>query len=99
MNYVQAKALAIDVIDDFTKLDVQSGYGTKYKAATKLDAVGIVDVIRAVMPHRTNKVFSNASTKWSNVGSIDLVQCSTIGDFIKLVCGHAFIAIPAGEPK
>jgi hypothetical protein len=99
MNYAQAKAAAIDVLDDFTKLDIKSGYGGKYKATTKLDTIGIVDVIRAVMPHRTNKVFSTASRAWSNVGSIDLIQCSTISAFIKLVCAHATIAVPAGEPK
>ena len=99
MNFVKAKSTAIGIIDDFSKLDIVAGYGKKYNAKTKLDAIGIPDVIRAVMPPRTNKVFKALTSPWSNVGTIDTVQCATIGDFIKLVCGKATVVIPAGEPK
>jgi hypothetical protein len=99
MNYTSAKGNAIDVVDDFTKLDVVANYGGKFTAKTKLDSIGIPDVVRAVMPPRTNKVFRKLVQPWVNVGTVELVQCSSIGDFIKLVCGKAGISIPMGEPK
>ena len=40
MSYAEAKSLAIDLVDDFTKQDVVALYGTKFKAATKFEKLG-----------------------------------------------------------
>lgn len=98
MRYSEAKAKAIDIVDDFSKLDITANYGTRFNAKSTLDSVEVYSAIRAAMPHRTNKIFGDGVKKWKNVGSVDCVRCTTIAAFIKLVCRNAGIDIPDGEP-
>jgi hypothetical protein len=98
MSYAKAKKLAIDLVDDFSKLDVVQDYGSKYKASTKFDKLGISAPVAASMPHRVNKVLKANYHYTTNVGSLDMVGVGTIGDFILLFCDHAGEQIPVGEP-
>lgn len=98
MTYANAKNLAIDLVDDFTKGDVVKEYGKKYKASTKFDKLGISPPVAASMPTRVNKVLTANYPAASNIGSLDMVGVGTIGDFILLFCDHAGEPVPVGEP-
>jgi len=98
MTYDAAKRMAVDLIDDFTPLHVMQEYGTKYKASTKLSRLGISPPIAASMPPRVNKVLRARYPNAVNIGSLDMVGVSTIGEFIILFCTHARERIPVGEP-
>jgi len=98
-SYGTVKKAVVDVVDDFTKLDIGAGYGTKYSAKTKLDKIDVVSAKLAVMPPRFNKVMGKLiGNGWKNVGPIDTVSCVSIGDVISLACEKGSITIPAGEP-
>lgn len=98
--YAEIKAAVIDVIDDFSELDVVLGYGTKYTAKSKLLSLGISQPVLAAMPPRFNKSLRKvAGEEWSVVGAIDLVSLKTIGDMILLACGQSSAIVPDGEPK
>lgn len=100
LTYPQIKRLAVDLIDDFSKFDIVASYGTTFTAKTKLDDIEITAPIRAVMIVRVNKVISEkAGTAWRDVRPVDTVKCTTIGDFLKLLCRNAGVAILPGEPK
>ncbi len=98
MNYKTAKKLAIEIVDDFSPLDITQNYGSAFDAKTLLDDIGLPAPVRAAMPPRTNKVFDALAKPWKLVGSVDCVKCTTIGAYIKLCCKNASVAIPAGEP-
>lgn len=98
MTYMTAKKLAIDLVDDFTKLDVAKDYGGKFKASTKFDKLGISPPVAAAMPPRVNKILKGNYPNPSNIGSLDMVGVGTIGDFILLFCDHANEPVPVGEP-
>lgn len=100
VTYTKIKAAVIDVIDDFSELNIVSGYGTKYTAKTKLPDIGISQPVLAMMPPRFNKSLKAvAGEKWNIVGAIDLVSMKTIGDMILLACGQSSATLPEGEPK
>lgn len=98
MSYTKAKSLAIDLVDDFTKQDVAALYGTKFKAATKFEKLGISPPIAAAMPVRINKVMKANYTNGKNIGALDMAGVGTIGDFITLFCACAQEPVPVGEP-
>jgi hypothetical protein len=98
MTYSEAKDLAIDLVDDFTKFDVAKDYGKKFDARTKFEKLGISAPIAATMPHRVNKVLRAKYSDAANIGALDMVNVGTIGDFIQLFCDHAGQAVPKGEP-
>lgn len=98
--YSKVKSAVIDIIDDFSVLDINVDYGSKYKSSTKLTKIGINVPILAVMPPRFNKVMrALAGTTWRAVGPIDLVPCESIGDLIFLACGQSGALLPQGEPS
>lgn len=98
-GYKKIKAASIDLVDDFSELDVVSAYGDKYNAKTKLARLGISGPVLAVMPPRFNKVMrALVGDAWLRVGPIDLVECKTIGDIILLACGQSGTTVPEGEP-
>lgn len=98
-TYAAAKAAVIDVVDDFTPLDITAGYGSKYNAKSKLEKIGLGDAVLAVMPPRFNKVMRKiVGATWNPVGPLDTVACATIGDLIELACGQGGLSVPAGEP-
>jgi hypothetical protein len=105
VSYAKLKKLAVDVVDDFTKLDIVAGYfpsmgqTAKFNAKTKLDTIEITAPVRSVMPPRVNKVMAKEfGDDWSDVSAFETVKLSTIGDLIKLCAKHAQETIPAGEP-
>jgi hypothetical protein len=99
-TYPDVKATVIDLIDDFSELDVVAGYGDKYNAKTELASLGISAPVLAVMPPRFNKrLQSVVGPGWQNVGAIDLVAQKTIGDLVLLACGQSSTVVPDGEPK
>jgi hypothetical protein len=105
MAYRTLKRVAIDVIDDFSDLDVNGGYfppqGTsaRYTAKTKLDSVKVTTPVRSVMPPKFNKEFSKLyGSAWSDVSAFETVKLKTIGDAIKLCAEHAGETVPTGEP-
>lgn len=98
-TYKSVKAAVVDVVDDFTALDVVAGYGSKYNAKTKLEKLGLSAPVMAVMPPRYNKKLRLVvQSAWHPVGSIDLVAQSTIGELILLACGQSGVLVPTGEP-
>lgn len=97
--YPAAESLAVELVDDFTELDIASGWGSTYKAATKLDDIGISSPLRAMMPPRANKVLAANYARHKPVGSTDTVKADTIGAFIKLFCRKARVTVPWGFPK
>ena len=100
MAYTKLKKLAVDVIDDFTDLDILAHYGDTYNAKTLLDNIQITAPVRSVMSPRVNKVFAKANgSTWKGIRPVDSVKCKTIGDFIKLVAKNAQETVPAGEPQ
>lgn len=99
MKYAVLKQLAIEIIDDFSPLDIALNYGGAFDAKTALDDIGLPAPVRAAMPPRTNKVFGRPPGPWKLVGSVDCVKCTTIGAFIKLCAKNAAVTLPAGEPK
>jgi hypothetical protein len=100
MSYPVLKKLAIDLVDDFTALDIAINYGQQYSATTKLDTINITAPVKSVMPPRTNKVMGEKYTNdWKLVRDIDIVKCKTIGDFIKLLAKNAKVLLADGEPK
>lgn len=99
-TYASTKAAVIELVDDFTPLDIVPGYGDKYSAKTKLAKIGLGDAVLAVMPPRFNKVMRKlVGTAWQAVGPLDTVGCTTVGDLIELACGQSGVAVPTGEPK
>lgn len=105
MAYAKLKQLAVDLIDDFSDLDIKIGYfpppgeAAKYNAKSKLDAVQITAPVRSVMPPRVNKVLAKAyGGDWSDVSAFETVKVTTMGDFIKLCAKHAGETLPQGEP-
>jgi hypothetical protein len=105
MAYQTLKKLVIDVVDDFSDLDVNGGYfpapGTnaKYNAKTKLDTVKVTTPVRSVMPPKINKELSKRyRSTWRDVSAFETVKLKTIGDAIKLCAEHAGETIPTGEP-
>ena len=79
-TYASVKKATIDVIDDFSKLDVSADYGTKHSAKTKLEKLGLSQPVLAVMPPRFNKSLRAVTgSAWQPVGAIDLVALATIG--------------------
>lgn len=98
-TYKSIKAAVVDVVDDFSALDVVVGYGTKYNAKTKLAKLGLSAPVMAVMPPRYNKKLRLVvGSGWHPVGSIDLVAQLTIGDLILLACGQSGVVVQTGEP-
>jgi hypothetical protein len=99
VTYALVKKAAIEVIDDFSKLDVSAEYGTKYNGKTKLEKLGLSGPVLAVMPPRFNKSLRAVTgSSWHPVGAIDLVALKTIGDAILLACGQSSTIVPEGEP-
>ena len=98
MTYKKAKLLAIDLTDDFSKLDIVQNYGKTYRASTKFERIGISAPVAASMPPRVNKVLKANYPAASNIGTLDMVGVGTIGDFINLFCAHAGESVPPGEP-
>lgn len=99
-DFKSVKKAVIDLVDDFTPLDVAKNYGDKYTAKTKLAKIGLTDAVLAVMPPRFNKVMRALVGKsWNLVGPLDTVGCATIGDVIELACGQSGSTMPKGEPK
>jgi hypothetical protein len=102
ISYPKLKKLSIDLVDDFFDGDLFAHYGPgeTYSSKTKLDDIEVSAAKRAVMISRVNKVFApEVGAGWRDVRPVDTVKCSTIGDFIKLMCKHAGLGIPVGEPK
>jgi hypothetical protein len=102
ITYPKLKRLAIDIVDDFFNGDLLLNYGPgeAYSSKTKLDDITVTAPKRAMMIDRVNRVFAEAAGKnWRDVRPVDTVKCTTIGDFIKLMCKHSGIGMPAGEPK
>ncbi len=105
MAYDTLKKLAVDVVDDFSSMDIAAGYfpprngAARYNAKTKLDTIELTAPVRSVMPPRINKVMAKAyGSAWSDVSAYETVKLASIGDTIKLCAKHAGEAIPSGEP-
>lgn len=98
-DYPTAELLAVDIVDDFTKLDINTGWGKTYKASTKMDDIRINDMLRRVMPYRVNKVLEDNYRTSKGVGPIDMARATTIGAVIELFCKKAGVTIPDGFPK
>ena len=98
-SYATVKEAVIDVVDDFTPLEILKDYGVKYSATTKLEKIGIGAPSLAVMPPRFNKRLREVTgAAWHPVGPIDLVAQATIGQLIIVACGQSGTAVPDGEP-
>lgn len=88
--YTKLKKLAVDVIDDFTDLDILSHYGDIHNAKTLLDNIQITAPVRPFMSPRANNVFAKANgSTWKCIRPVGSMKCNTIGDFIKLVAKNA----------
>lgn len=99
-NYNAVKKAVVDVVDDFSPLDIVAGYGNKYNAKTKLEKIGLSTPALAVMPPRFNKSLrAVVGNSWHPVGPVNLVDKVTIGDLILLACGQSGAIVPNGEPK
>lgn len=105
MAYNKLKALAVDIVDDFSKLNIAAGYFSgagvpaAFNAKTKLDAIELTAPVRSVMPPRINKVMAKAyGDQWTDVSPFETVKLVTIGDAIKLCAKHSGEVVPAGEP-
>lgn len=99
IKYASVKKAVIDVVDDFSNLDVFKDYPAKYNAKTKLEKLGISVPVLAVMPPRFNKKLREvAGRAWQPVGPMNLVDKATIGDLILLACGQCGCIVPEGEP-
>lgn len=101
MSYPQMKVHAINLLDVRRKgLLSNYGPGAQYNANTKLDSINVTAPVRAVIISTINDVLRKAvGSDWRDVRPVDTVKCATIGDFIKLVCNQAGIAMPEGEPR
>ena len=99
--YYDLKKEIINLIDDESvNYDVVEGYGKDFNKNTLLNDIGLTPSVRAGMPKKLNKLMRKLiGNSWRIVGPIDLIEISTIGDFIRLVCGQSGIALPAGEPS
>ena len=98
-SYTAVKKAVIDVVDDFSQLDIVAGYGSTYSAKTKLEKIGLSSPVLAVMPPRFNKrLGALVGTTWRNVAPSTLVGKTTIGDLILLACGQSGTVVPFGEP-
>lgn len=101
MSYPQMKVHAINLLDVRRKgLLSNYGPGAEYNANTRLDSINVTAPVRAVIITTVNDVLRKAvGSDWRDVRPVETVKCTTIGDFVKLVCNQAGIAMPDGEPR
>jgi len=99
-DYEKAESIAVKIVADFTiNPAIIKEWGKKYKAATKLDALGLGSMDRGTMPGIVNRILKKNYENPARVGAIDMQQTETMGAFIKLFCDCAKVAIPEGRPK
>lgn len=97
--YSVVKQLCITVVQGYTNIDLVDHYGSIFTAKTKLADLGITPMVTPAMCNRTNSTFAPAiGSPWHAVGPLDTGGCSTIGDYISLVCHHGAITLPPVEP-
>lgn len=102
LDYPELKMMAIELLDKSFDGDLLENYGPgrKYNAKTKLDAIEVTDLGRVAIVGRINNAMKLAAgSNWRDVRSVDTGNCTSIGDFIKLLCRHAKVAVLVGEPK
>lgn len=103
-TYQQVKDATIALLTTYSHdHDIAAGYGMplaspKYDADTKLASVGINAYVRKAITKQTNASMGARFSKWVWVGPLDLADPDTIGAFIELMCLHARVGVPDGEP-
>jgi|GEM_PF-6407024 len=103
-TYADVKACAIDVVDDFTEMDLAANYApagkANFSAKTKMTSLTINETTLAGMTIRFNKAMGKlCGDSWNKVGSFDMVKLTTVGQCIQLACAKSGTNLPVGEPK
>ena len=105
VTYQAVKDATIALLSDSSHdHDIKANYGQppaspKYDADTKLATVSINVYVRRSMTKSTNAAMrAIPGMSWHAVGALDMADPDTIGAFLKLMCAHADVTIPFGEP-
>ncbi len=99
-SYSDVKQKVLTVLGVAAKKDIVSGYGSQYKAGTKLASIGVTaDNIGFTIADINDWARKTFKDNWHTLDFVTASDAKTIGAFILLVCQYAEVAIPEGEPR